>query len=135
MKYIVKTDELSWQPKFFPHDDKQYGDFKALWTEHGTTQFEVRITRIPARDTNTKYHTHTKEEEWFYVLKGTCHINIEGDWHRIEAGDSIFKPTGKYHIFRNFGDEPCEIIMLGTNIEGSEVHRNPEPAPPADGSA
>ena len=130
MKYIVKTNEMPWKPKFFPGEDKQYGDFKPLWQEHGTEQFEVRLTRIPGGETNTKYHTHTKEEEWFYVLSGSCHIHIEGEWYLIEQGDSVFKPTGAYHIFRNFGTEPCELIMLGTNVEGNEVHRLPEPDPP-----
>jgi len=130
MKYIVKTKELLWQPKFFPGEEKQYGEFKPLWKEHEMKQLEVRVTLIPPGDTNTKYHTHTKEEEWFYVLYGSCHINIEGEWHKIEEGDSIFKPPGTYHIFRNFGEEPCELIMLGTNVEGSEVHRLPEPEPP-----
>lgn len=127
MKYIVKTKELPWEPKFFENEEKQYGEFKALWKEHDCKQFEVRITRVPPKDTTTKYHLHTKEEEWFYVLKGTCHINIEGEWKQIEEGDSIFKPPGTFHIFRNFGEEPCDIIMLGSNIEGSEVKRITEP--------
>jgi uncharacterized cupin superfamily protein len=132
MKYVVSSNDLEWEPKFFPGEDAQYGDFKALWKEHESTQFEVRITRIPPGGTNTKYHTHTKEEEWFYVLKGSCHICIEGEWQLITEGDSIFKPIGIYHIFRNFGEEPCELIMLGTNIEGSTAVKLPEPAPPAD---
>lgn len=127
MKYIIKNSELEWEPKFFPGEDEQYGDFKALWKAHGSSQFEVRLTRIPPGGTNTKYHTHTKEEEWFYVTKGSCHICIEGDWQEISEGDSIFKPVGIYHIFRNFGDKPCELIMLGTNVEGSEAVRLPEP--------
>ena len=53
MKYIVKTNEMPWKPKFFPGEDKQYGDFKPLWQEHGTEQFEVRLTRIPGGETNT----------------------------------------------------------------------------------
>lgn len=126
MKYIVKTGELPWQPKFYRNEDKQYGEFKALWKEHGCEQFEVRITRVPPQGATTKYHTHTKEEEWFYVLNGACHINIEGEWHQIEAGDSIFKPPGIYHTFRNIGDRPCDIIMLGTNIEDNKVERIPE---------
>lgn len=130
MKHIVKRDGVGWELKRFPGETQSYGEFRALWREHGCTQFEVRITRIPPHGTSTKYHTHTKEEEWFYVLTGHCHINIEGEWHEIEAGDSIYKPAGHYHIFRNFGDDPCEVIMLGTNIEGSEVLRKPEPEPP-----
>jgi len=132
VKHIVRTGDLLWEPKFFPGEQVQYGEFKALWKEHGIQQFEVRLTRIPPGGTNTKYHTHTKEEEWFYVLSGSCHINIEGHWQRIEPGDSIYKPPGQYHIFRNFGSAPCELIMMGTNVEGSKAERRTEPPPPED---
>ena len=132
MKYIVKSNDMDWEPKFFPNEGQQYGEFKALWREHSMNQMEVRITRIPAHGTHTKYHAHTKEEEWFYVLSGSCHINIEGEWQVVETGDSIYKPPGDYHIFRNFGDQPCDVIMLGTNIEGSDVLRSEEPDPPSD---
>ena len=132
MKYIIRNSELDWEPKYFPGEQAQYGEFKALWKEHGTSQFEVRLTKIPPGGTNTKYHTHTKEEEWFYVLKGSCHICIEGEWQEIQEGDSIFKPIGIYHIFRNFGKNPCELVMMGPNIEGSEAVRHPEPDYPED---
>ena len=132
MKHIVKTGDLSWEPKYFPGEEAQYGEFKPLWKEHGIERFEVRLTRIPPGGTNTKYHMHTKEEEWFYVLAGSCYINIEGEWYQIEEGDSIYKPPGQYHIFRNFGTESCELIMFGSNVEGSEVHRLPEPPPPEE---
>jgi uncharacterized cupin superfamily protein len=132
MKHIVRTDSLPWHPKHFPGETAQYGEFKALWEEHGTTQFEVRLTRIPpCGGTNTKYHTHTQEEEWFFVLEGSCQICIEGQWSEVRKGDSIFKPAGDFHIFRNYGDTPCDMIMIGTNIEGSEVLRKDEPDPPA----
>ena len=132
MNYIVKSDDVDWQPKFFPNEQQQYGEFKPLWQIHGMEQIEVRITKIPAQGTHTKYHTHTKEEEWFYVLEGSCHVNIEGQWEKVATGDSIYKPPGIFHIFRNFGDQPCVVIMLGTNIEGNEVLRTNEPAPPVD---
>ena len=131
MKHIIKTKDSTWLPKYFPGEDKQYGEYKALFEEHGTEQFEVRITRIPHGGTNTKYHSHSKTEEWFYVLSGSCHINIEGTWYLIEEGDSIHTPPDVLHIFRNYGTSDCDIIMVGTNVAGDEVTRLSEPEPPA----
>ena len=48
---------MPWQPKFFPGEETQYGEFKPLWKEHETKQFEMRLTRIPPGGTNTKYRT------------------------------------------------------------------------------
>ena len=94
---------MDWEPKFFPNEDQQYGEFKALWREHSMNQIEVRITRIPAHGTHTKYHAHTKEEEWFYVLSGSCHINIEGEW-QAERTREDFVGQGAYGTI--YSDEP-----------------------------
>lgn len=130
MKLILKSGEVPWEPKFIPGYPEQYGEFQALGREHGSTQFEMRLTRVPPHGTSTRYHTHTREEEWFYVLRGRCHICLEGGWRELGPGDSVFKPVGRYHIFRNFTDAPCEILMLGSNVAGSEVIRIDEPPPP-----
>ncbi|MEX0330831.1 MAG: cupin domain-containing protein [Puniceicoccaceae bacterium] len=130
MKHIVRAGDLEWEPKIFPGETTRSGEFKALWKAHGSSQFEMRLTRIGPGETNTKYHTHSREEEWFYVTMGSCHVCINGDWFLIERGDSVFKPVGDYHIFRNFGDAPCEVLMLGSNVEGSTAERRPEPEPP-----
>ncbi len=118
---IIKSADLPWLPKRKPGVDEDLGEYKALWEAHGCEQFEVRLTRIAAGGASTLYHTHTKEEEWFYVLSGRCHIQYEGDWRELEPGDSVFKRCGTFHTFRNFGEDPCELIMLGTNVAGSRT--------------
>ena len=128
IKQILKSHQIAIERPL--KGSNKSPSLKALWKEHGTSQFEVRITRIPPGGTNTKYHTHTKEEEWFFVLSGSCHICIDGKWEQIGSGDSIFKRIGSYHIFRNFGKEPCEMIMMGANVEGSTAEKLPEPDPP-----
>ncbi|MGF1484352.1 MAG: cupin domain-containing protein [Opitutales bacterium] len=131
MSAIVHTAELPWLPKTKPGVEEPLGEFKALWQAHGCDQFEVRLTRIPPHGgTSTRYHTHTLEEEWFFVLQGTCHICLEGTWHALQPRDSIFKRCGAFHTFRNFGDKPCELLMLGSNVDGSETRVADEPPPP-----
>lgn len=130
-KHVLHESELPWKEKRVESiSPDRRGLYKNLTIAHGIEQFEARLTRIPPGESNTWYHTHTKIEEWFYVLSGSCYMNFDGDWMELKAGDSIATFPGEWHTFRNFGDDDCEIIMVGMNIDGDEAHRKEEPPPP-----
>jgi len=59
-------------------------------------------------------HTHSSEDETFYVLEGTPTFRI-GD-ERIVAGpgDFVNIPRGVLHCFRNFSDQPMKMILTFT---------------------
>ena len=59
-------------------------------------------------------HTHSTEDETFYVLEGTPTFRL-GD-ERIVAGPGSFVnvPKGVLHCFRNFSDEPVTMILTFT---------------------
>jgi uncharacterized cupin superfamily protein len=129
---ILKTNSIEWRPKLVPAiSPDRRGLFQNLSELHGLTQFEARLTRIPPGEASTWYHTHTLCEEWFYVLRGSCHIHLNGKWNEIVAGDSIATAPGDFHIFRNFGAEDCDLIMVGINHPDDKAERREEPAPPA----
>jgi uncharacterized cupin superfamily protein len=129
--YIVKPDDMEWKPKIAPQiSPERKGFFKLLSEQHGLKQFEARLTRLPPGEASTWYHTHTVCEEWFYVLRGCCHLNLNGEWTEIAAGDSIATAPGDFHIFRNFGTENCDLIMVGINHPDDQAERRAEPALP-----
>lgn len=128
MKRIVHTQDVPWLPKRFPNEEKLYGTYRSLTQHHSTEQFEVRITRLMPDEQNTKYHAHSRTEEWFYVLTGCCKVALDGRWFDIGARDSIHTSPGTMHMFRNASEQVCEIIMLGTNHEDDQVDREPEPS-------
>jgi uncharacterized cupin superfamily protein len=130
--YIIRTEDMEWQPKVVPAiSPERKGLCKLLSEQHGLQQFEARLTRIPPGEASTWYHTHTICEEWFYVLRGRCHINLNGKWSEIVAGDSVATAPGDFHVFRNFGTEDCELIMVGINDPEDKAERREEPAPPS----
>ena len=59
-------------------------------------------------------HVHTREDETFYVLEGTCEFLL-GD-RRITAGpgDFVSVPRGEVHCFRNSSDTVTRLILTFT---------------------
>ena len=86
----------------------------------GSEKIYVNIDRILPGFRSTKYHSHTKQEEFFIILSGCGTLRIGGEEHLINKGDFISKPAGKglAHQFINTGDETLEILDVGTKEEG-----------------
>lgn len=50
-------------------------------------------------------HYHEKMEEIYFVLEGEGEIELNGEWHRIKAEDSIAIPVGIKHRMRNKSED------------------------------
>jgi quercetin dioxygenase-like cupin family protein len=59
-------------------------------------------------------HTHTREDEAFYVLSGELLIEFDGEPapHRVEPGGFFFGARGRRHAVRNVGAEPARVLIL-----------------------
>jgi quercetin dioxygenase-like cupin family protein len=61
-------------------------------------------------------HTHTREDEAFYVLSGELVVEFEGESapRRLAPGGFFFGARGRRHAVRNVGDEPARVLVLCT---------------------
>jgi len=59
-------------------------------------------------------HTHTHEDEAFYVLSGELLIEFEGEAapRRVAPGGFFFGVRRRRHAFRNVGDQPARVLIL-----------------------
>ncbi len=64
-----------------------------------------------------KFHSHTKQDEFFYILKGACIVRVGNEIHRLNTGDYFCKPAGQNiaHQFINDSSDIVEILDVGTN--------------------
>jgi mannose-6-phosphate isomerase-like protein (cupin superfamily) len=70
------------------------GDSTDLMKRH---PFDVEISRIPAGRTNTLFHAHSAQWEFYHVIEGHGKVRDERGLHPIEKGDAfLFKP-GEAH--------------------------------------
>lgn len=61
-------------------------------------------------------HTHTREDEAFYVLSGEIQVEFEGEPgpRRVGPGGFFFGPRHRRHGYRNVGDQPARVLVLCT---------------------
>ena len=59
-------------------------------------------------------HTHTREDEWTYVLSGKVGLEVGGQVLLAGPGDLVLKPRGVPHAFWNPSDEPARLLEVIT---------------------
>jgi len=62
-------------------------------------------------------HSHTLNEEFFYVLEGSLHYAVDDVSRELAPGDWMSTPRGSVHGFRNDGARPARaLVMLAPDI-------------------
>jgi quercetin dioxygenase-like cupin family protein len=59
-------------------------------------------------------HTHTREDEAFYVLSGQLEFQVGDERFAARAGDFVFVPRGTPHRFENAGAHVAHTIFVYT---------------------
>ncbi len=57
-------------------------------------------------------HTHSREDEYSYVLEGEVGVRIGDQDFLAKAGDIIMKPRGVSHTFWNAGPQPARLLEI-----------------------
>jgi steroid delta-isomerase-like uncharacterized protein len=60
------------------------------------------------------YHTHTREDESFYVLDGEIAFVVDGEWHRANTGTFVFGPRNLAHGFKVVGNRPARMLLMAS---------------------
>lgn len=60
------------------------------------------------------YHTHSREDESFYILQGEVAFVIDGKWRRVGPGAFVFGPREIPHGFKIVGDQPAQMLLQAT---------------------
>jgi mannose-6-phosphate isomerase-like protein (cupin superfamily) len=70
------------------------------------TVIEATIDGGPPR------HTHTREDESFYVLTGTLDVECGNDRFRAGPGSFVFLPRNVPHVFRSAGGPATALLIV-----------------------
>jgi len=93
----------------------------------GCEKIYVNIDYVKPGGVSTKYHSHSKQEEFFLIMSGKGILRINGEEISIKTGDVISKPAGKdiAHQFINNSSEILQILDIGTR-EKDDVATYPD---------
>lgn len=53
-------------------------------------------------------------EELVFVVRGVVLSTVDGERRLLEPGDSVHFDSGRKHNLKNIGDEPAEVLWVGT---------------------
>ena len=59
-------------------------------------------------------HTHSREDEVWYVLEGDYRFTAGDDMFRLSEGGMAFGPRGTPHCFQNISDAPGRLLVFTT---------------------
>jgi quercetin dioxygenase-like cupin family protein len=86
--------------------------YKAMASDTGQ-QFSVWESIVPP-GRGAPAHTHTREDEAFYVLSGEVLVEVEGatDPLRLGTGAFLFTPRHRRHGYRNMGTDTARLLVF-----------------------
>jgi uncharacterized cupin superfamily protein len=134
-EYVVHIDDVPEVEGAYraPFDQEKLSLYRDLGRAAGSKTVGYSWERLlPGRRTAFT-HAHSAEEEFIYVISGTCHLRIiePGSQPRefpLRAGHGVCFPagTGIAHTFINRGTEECTLFIVGERRPDSDRVFYPE---------
>ena len=106
------------QPRVLRSDDRPALSFgilgrKLLLTPKPLHHLEVFVGELdPGGSTGAEPYSHGDSEELFVVLRGTVQLELGGETHELEQGDSIDYRSSTPHRISNVGDDLAEVMWI-----------------------
>ena len=82
---------------------------------------------LPPKSPGSPPHTHSQEDEYFYVLEGTLDLLSEGSVKRISDGDLAALKRGNAHMFWNGSDTETQLLMITTGASFEQFLQSVSP--------
>ena len=115
---IVRSSEIEYVPA--SHEDpNQPGVLKRVLATkddmlNGRPQM-INWARLPV-GSSFRLHYHEDMEESFIVVRGTAEMRVDGEAHRLDAGDMLVVSPGEQHDMENVGDDDVEYVVIGVSL-------------------
>ena len=86
---------------------------KLLLTPRPLHHLEVFMGELdPGGSTGVEPYAHGDSEELFVVLSGSVQLELGGDVHELDTGDSIDYRSSTPHRIANIGDDRAEVMWI-----------------------
>ena len=133
--FIVSANELPETTHVYPQSSERMGPLRRPGRVAGLVRIGINLQRLPPGTRSSWPHAEENEEEFVYVLEGEVDAWINGDLHRMVAGDLAAFPagTGICHCFINNGTRESLLLVGGeAPKQGSRIFYPLNPSRRAD---
>ena len=113
--WIVSGDEVPEESHVYPQSEEAMGPVRPLGRAAGLVRLGINLQRLPPGTRSSWPHAESDEEEFVYVVEGVVDAWIDGEIHRMVAGDFAAFPagTGICHCFINNSANDALLIAGG----------------------
>jgi uncharacterized cupin superfamily protein len=112
---IVSIADLPERAHVYPQSEERMGPVRRAGKAAGLVRIGVNLQRLPPGTRSSWPHAEEDEEEFVYVIQGEVDAWVDGDMHRMVAGDLAAFPagTGICHCFINNTDHEALLLVGG----------------------
>jgi uncharacterized cupin superfamily protein len=113
--FIVSSSDIAETTHIYPQSTESMGPVRRLGKTAGLVRIGVNVQRLPPGARSSWPHAEEDEEEFVYVLEGEVQAWVNGDVHRMVAGELAAFPagTGICHCFINDSDNDVLLLVGG----------------------
>jgi len=123
--FIVSSADVPEKSGRYPNSDEPLAPSRAIGRAAGLLRIGLHLQRVLPGQRISWPHAESKDEEFVYVLEGEIDAWIDGELHRMRAGDLAAFPsgTGICHTFLNDGDREATLLVGGeANHPDNRIH-------------
>jgi uncharacterized cupin superfamily protein len=119
--YIISSADVPERIHRYPRSTEDMAPSRPIGRAAGMLRIGLHLTRVPPGTRTSWPHAESAEEEFVYVVEGEVDAWIDGELHRMKAGDLAAFPsgTGICHTVLNDGDREALLLVGG---EADKAH-------------
>jgi len=113
--FIVSSADLPERAHVYPQSEERMGPVRRAGKAAGLVRIGVNLQRLPPGTRSSWPHAEEDEEEFVYVIEGVVDAWIDGNLHRMTAGELAAFPagTGICHCFINNSEREALLLVGG----------------------
>ncbi len=113
--FLVSAADVPETRHRYPNSEEEMGPTRAIGRAAGLRRVGLHLQRLPPGTRTSWPHAESSEEEFVYVIAGEVDAWIDGELHRMRAGDLAAFPsgTGICHAVLNDGEHEALLLVGG----------------------